>query len=182
MTESTAKAGVVITDPSRTDPMVMRTHFGPGNRAWGCRGNSGPWRVDSLSVNLMTVNRWKDWYEQGKRNLARARLDLEHEFHEWACFTSQQAAELLLKAVGLKIGVTLWGHSLSEILGLLSVRIEVPPDILAKAQTLDFYYIPARYPNGFASGKPADYFNRGKAKEALDAASDIQRFCEGFLL
>jgi HEPN domain-containing protein len=127
------------------------------------------------------MNRWKAWYEQGKRNLDRARLDLEHEFYEWACFTSQQAAELLLKAVGLKIGVTLWGHSLSELLGLLSGWTGVPSDILAKAQTLDLYYIPARYPNGFASGKPADYFNRDKAKEALDAACDIQRFCEGLL-
>jgi len=127
------------------------------------------------------MNRWKDWYEQGVRNMERAQLDMEHEFYEWACFTSQQAAELLLKAVGLKLGVTLWGHSLSELLGLLSAKIEVPPDITARAQTLDLYYIPARYPNGFPSGKPADYFNRSKAREALDAAGDIQRFCEGFL-
>jgi HEPN domain-containing protein len=127
------------------------------------------------------MNRWKDWYEQGTRNMARAQVDLEHEFYEWACFTSQQAAELLLKAVGLKLGVTLWGHSLSELLGLLAARIDVPPDIIAQAQTLDLYYIPARYPNGFPSGKPADYFNRQKAMEAMDAAGDIQRFCEGFL-
>jgi HEPN domain-containing protein len=130
---------------------------------------------------MKTMNRWKDWYGQGIRNMAHAQLDMEHEFYEWACFTSQQAAELLLKAVGLKLGVTLWGHSLSELLGLLATRTDIPSDIIAKAQTLDLYYIPARYPNGFASGKPADYFNRDKAKEALDAAGDIQRFCESLL-
>lgn len=31
VTEGTAKAGVVISNPSRTDPIVMLKHFGPGN-------------------------------------------------------------------------------------------------------------------------------------------------------
>ncbi len=127
------------------------------------------------------MNRWKDWYEQGKRDLARAQVDVEHEFYEWACFTSQQAAEKILKAVGYKLGLALWGHSLSELLGLLARQVEVPPAILEKAQTLDLYYVAARYPNGFASGKPADYFGKTKAQEALDAAGAIQRFCEGLL-
>ncbi len=46
----------------------------------------------------------------------------------------------------------------------------------------DLYYIPPRYPNGFASGKPADYFTEAQAREALDAADQIIRFCEGHLL
>lgn len=113
---------------------------------------------------LKPVNRWKDGYEQGKRDLARARVDLDHEFYEWACFTSQQAAEKMLKAAGYKLGLTLWGHSLSELLGLLSNHVEVPPEILESAQTLDLYYVAARYPNGFPSGKPADYFSKTKAQ------------------
>jgi len=31
VTESAAKGGVVISSPSRTDPIVMLKHFGPGN-------------------------------------------------------------------------------------------------------------------------------------------------------
>ena len=31
VTEKAAKQGVVISNPSRTDPMVMLKHFGPGN-------------------------------------------------------------------------------------------------------------------------------------------------------
>ena len=127
------------------------------------------------------MNRWKDWYDQGVRDFARAQLDVEHAFYEWACFTSQAAAEKVIKAVGLKQGVTLWGPSLTELLGLLAVRMDVPAEILEKAQSLDLYYIPARYPNGFPSGKPADYFSENKAREALDAASRIQRFCESLL-
>jgi hypothetical protein len=31
VTEETARKGVVISNPSRTDPIVMLKHFGPGN-------------------------------------------------------------------------------------------------------------------------------------------------------
>lgn len=128
------------------------------------------------------MNRWKDWYEQGKRDMERAMLDLEHTYYEWACFTSQQSAEKVLKALALKSGFNIWGHSLTEMFKILSQKIEVEKQIIEKAKLLDMYYIPARYPNGFAAGKPADYFTERQAKEAIDAAGNIIRFCEGFLL
>ena len=31
ITEDAARAGVVISNPSKTDPIVMLKHFGPGN-------------------------------------------------------------------------------------------------------------------------------------------------------
>jgi HEPN domain-containing protein len=46
---------------------------------------------------------------------------------------------------------------------------------------IDAHYIAARYPNGFPEGKPADYYNARKAKEAVDAASAIIRFCKHHL-
>lgn len=127
------------------------------------------------------MNRWKDWHDQGVRDLERARLDLEHGYYEWACFTSQQAAEKVVKAVGLHSGITLWGHSLSEILNIVAPSLEVPEAIRESGQLLDLYYIPSRYPNGFAAGKPADYFNRKKAQEAIDAAYSIIGFCKRHL-
>ncbi len=127
------------------------------------------------------ANRWRDWYEQGKRDLERARLDVQYEYYEWACFTSQQAAEKVVKALGLARNITLWGHSLTEMLKRLHQDINVPQEILDCARLLDLYYIPPRYPNGFAAGKPADYFTEKQAREALDAASRIIRFCESHL-
>lgn len=44
------------------------------------------------------------------------------------------------------------------------------------------YYIPPRYPNGFASGKPADYFSEKQGREAINAANSIIRFCEAIWL
>ncbi len=127
------------------------------------------------------MNRWKDWYEQGKRDLERGRLDVAHRFYEWACFTSQQSAEKVIKGLALKLGLTIWGHSLTEILGILSERIEIPEELKDEAKLLDLYYIPPRYPNGFPSGKPADYFTEKQAREAIDAADRIIRFCESHL-
>lgn len=128
------------------------------------------------------MNRWRDWYEQGRRDLEKARLDAEQRYFEWACFTAQQATEKVIKALGLKRGISLWGHSLNEMLGLLADTLDIPDEVREKARLLDLYYIPPRYPNGFAAGKPADYFTERQAKEALDAAGEVIRFCESLLL
>lgn len=114
--------------------------------------------------------------------MQRARLDLEHEYYEWACFTSQQAAEKLIKALGLRLGITIWGHSLTEMFSILREHIQIPAEIEDQARLLDLYYIPTRYPNGFAAGKPADYFTEKQAREAIHAAGDILRFCESHLV
>jgi HEPN domain-containing protein len=82
------------------------------------------------------MNRWKDWLDQGKRDLERAGLDREHRFYEWACFTSQQAAEKALKGLALKLGMTVWGHSLTEIFRILSERIEVAEDLKDKRKSV----------------------------------------------
>ena len=127
------------------------------------------------------MNRWKDWYEQGKRDRERAQLDLRYQYYEWACFTSQQATEKVVKALALKLGVTLWGHSVNEMMKFLVTRLTIPENIVESAKTLDLYYIPPRYPNGFPAGKPADYFTETHAREAIDAADRVIRFCESLL-
>jgi HEPN domain-containing protein len=139
--------------------------------------------IDTERLSLYTegMNRYKDWFEQGKRDLERARIDLEHEYFEWACFTSQQAGEKLLKAVALKNGFAVWGHSLTEITSILAQKMEIPAPIKENAQILDLFYIAARYPNGFPSGKPADYFTEKQAKEAIDAADNICAFSRSHL-
>ena len=30
------------------------------------------------------MNRWKDWLDQGKRDLERAQLDIQYKYFEWA--------------------------------------------------------------------------------------------------
>jgi HEPN domain-containing protein len=122
------------------------------------------------------MGRYLDWLEQGERDLRRAQLDIQYEFWEWACFTAQQAAEKAVKALLMNRGISVWGHAITPMLIRLQ-DIQIPEQLMNSAQLLDAYYIPTRYPNGFPQGKPADYFNRLKAKEAVDAAADIIRFC-----
>ena len=129
------------------------------------------------------MNRYKDWFEQGERDFERAKLDLMYSYYEWACFTSQQAAEKVVKALGMKLGVDLWGHSILNMLNSLQKikNLEIPEDILECAIVLDKFYIPTRYPNGFPMGKPADYYIKKNAEEAIDAADNIIRFCKSIL-
>ncbi|KUK22346.1 MAG: HEPN domain protein, partial [Thermotoga petrophila] len=45
------------------------------------------------------LERSKDWLDAAKDDLEHAKHDLEHGFYNWACFSSQQAAEKAVKAV-----------------------------------------------------------------------------------
>jgi HEPN domain-containing protein len=126
------------------------------------------------------MNRYRDWIAQAQRDLEKSRLDVQYEYWEWACFTAQQAAEKAVKALLMYHGLEAWGYAITPMLR----RLENPQaheDLVRRAQLLDAYYIPSRYPNGFPEGKPADYYNRDKAEEAVDAARTIIRFCQDHL-
>ena len=99
-----------------------------------------------------------DWVRQARRDLDSARAQRATEFFEWACFISQQAGEKALKAVFQKLGGEAWDHSIVDLLRTWQERMEVPAELHTSAVNPDRYYIPSRYPNGWAAGSPADYF------------------------
>lgn len=102
-----------------------------------------------------------------------SRLLLRGRFYDQVCFLSQQAAELAAKALLESKGKIRPGHSISY---LLKHAGRVPSEIVTKARTLDRYYIPPRYPNGFAHGAPMDYYDQATAQEAIAYAHDILEF------
>lgn len=116
--------------------------------------------------------------DQAERDLGKAKVDMEHSYHEWVCFTCQQAAEKAVKSLCMRRNLGVWGHSITAMLRTIASSLEIPPEILTLGQILDAYYIPTRYPNGFDVGKPADYYNAKMSSEALDAAHKIIRFCK----
>jgi HEPN domain-containing protein len=126
------------------------------------------------------MNRYQDWLDQAERDLQRAEIDLQYEYWEWACFTAQQATEKAVKALLMNKGISAWGHAITPMLRRLN-DVSVPEAMIRYAQLLDAYYIPTRYPNGFAEGKPADYYNESIAREAVNAASELFRFCQDHL-
>jgi HEPN domain-containing protein len=123
------------------------------------------------------MERSRDWLAQARRDLEKARLDLQSAFYEWACFTAHQSAEKALKAVFLTRGAAVRGPSLLRLLE----ELQADEALLHLARVLDRYYIEARYPNGFPSGSPMEYFDETLAKEAIDAAESILRFSSDHL-
>lgn len=110
--------------------------------------------------------------------MEKAGIDLQYQYHEWACFTYQQAAEKAVKAVYQKINLSVRGHSVLKMLEGLKDRFDISGELLHMAMILDRYYIESRYPNGFPDGSPMDFFDEKIAREAEGAAHQIIRFCE----
>lgn len=123
-------------------------------------------------------NRYLDWRKQAEADLKHARHALEDGDFEWSCFAAHQAAEKAIKAVFFKSGLDAWGHALTGLLGNLPNEIARPSDDLVNyARVLDKYYLPTRYPNGFDSGAPTDYYTRDEADKAILMAEAILEFC-----
>ncbi|MCJ7774716.1 MAG: HEPN domain-containing protein [Desulfobacterales bacterium] len=122
--------------------------------------------------------RSKDWLDQAIRDLEKAKLDVKWKYFEWACFTAQQAAEKAVKALFQYIHADAWGHSVSGLLKALPNEIAVSESMVEIAIMLDRYYIPTRYPNGFDSGMPKDYFTKKDGDDAVKSAGKIIEFCK----
>jgi HEPN domain-containing protein len=123
-------------------------------------------------------NRSADWFRQAEADLRHARNSLEIGDFEWSCFAAHQAAEKALKAVFLKLGMDAWGHTITVLIGNLPKAAGGPPETLVNyARMLDKYYIPTRYPNGFESGAPTDFYTAEEARNAIHQAEAILEFC-----
>ena len=122
-------------------------------------------------------NRYLDWFRQAKADLRHARNAAEDGDYEWSCFAAQQAAEKAIKALFQKSGMEAWGHTLTALIGNIPVKGGVSKDLVNCAKLLDKHYIPTRYPNGFDSGAPTDFYTEEEARRAIECAEGIIEFC-----
>lgn len=127
------------------------------------------------------ADRSKDWLEQALRDLESAQWEMRGGFHEWACFVSQQAAEKALKGLYHKFGGEAWGHSIVNLLEGLREKMNIEEGLFEAGRILDRYYIPARYPNGWETGIPRDYYTEKDSKDAITHSEKIIRFCQSLL-
>jgi HEPN domain-containing protein len=125
--------------------------------------------------------RSEDWIKQAVRDLKTAEDLAKSGSFEWSCFVAQQAAEKAVKAVFQKLNAVAWGHSVLDLIKILSNKATVSEELVNCARTLDRYYIPTRYPNSFESGSPYEYFTRKDAEDALVCSKRIIEFCKGLL-
>lgn len=124
------------------------------------------------------VSRAKDWLRQAVKDLEHAKRSLKFGDYEWACFASHQAAEKAVKALYQKLGVEVWGHSVSRMLSSLPNNYKPAIDLIDKAKQLDKHYIPSRYPNFHPEGAPLDYYTLEDAERAVRYAEEIVKFCK----
>ncbi len=123
------------------------------------------------------MNRHRDWLRQAEADLRHSRNALQSGDYEWSSFAAQQAAEKALKAVFLRRSMEAWGHTVSVLIGKLAETLPVPDNLVQLAKMLDKHYIPARYPNGFDSGAPTDFYTQPEAEAAIRNAELIIEFC-----
>ena len=123
------------------------------------------------------ANRYLDWLRQADADLRHARHALDDSDFEWSCFAAQQAAEKALKAVFQKSGMDAWGHTLTVLVANLPATAQPSEELVKCAKVLDKHYILTRYPNGFDSGAPTDFYTEEEARHAIQCAEDIFEFC-----
>jgi HEPN domain-containing protein len=127
------------------------------------------------------ADRSRDWLKQAERDLEHASGARDAGHHEWACFASHQAAEKAVKALAISLGGDPWGHSVTSLLAALPERIESSEQLIAASKVLDKHYIQPRYPNGFDSGAPGDYYTSEEAETAISHAEAIIEFCRNHM-
>ncbi|MCS7180835.1 MAG: HEPN domain-containing protein [bacterium] len=125
--------------------------------------------------------RSKDWIEEAENDIKHAENDLKSGFYNWACFSAQQAGEKAVKGVFQKLGVDIWGHSVSDLLLELSKKIKVPKNLIEISYELDKAYIPTRYPDVFPSGSPKDKYTKKEAERLIKYGKKIVEFCKTIL-
>jgi HEPN domain-containing protein len=126
-------------------------------------------------------SREADWMRQARRDLDQARMSAGAGFHEWACFAAQQAAEKAVKAVFQEHHLEAWGHVVHQLLDRWPIEPRPPAELIDAARRLDRHYIPTRYPNGFESGAPGDFYTEADARQALVDAEAVLAFCTSAL-
>jgi HEPN domain-containing protein len=124
-------------------------------------------------------DRSRDWMAQAKRDLEHAAKDVADGYYEHACFEAQQAAEKAVKAVYMRLHAEAWGHRVARLLEELDLgAARLPSELIDDAKLLDQFYVPTRYPNGFESGAPMEFFTKEQAADAVRRADKIIRWCE----
>jgi HEPN domain-containing protein len=119
-----------------------------------------------------------DWLKQAVRDILHAKESIKIEHFEWSVLAAQQGAEKSIKALYYEIGGDPWGHSLLKFLRALPKKFEIDEKLISAAKNLDKHYVTSRYPNGFASGAPEDYYMKKDAEEAIINAEKIFEYCK----
>ncbi len=126
---------------------------------------------------MKLVSRAMDWFRQAVRDFEHAEKSLSLGDYEWVCFAAHQASEKAVKALYQKLGVEVWGHSVSRLLEGLPGEFKPLKELVDMARELDRHYIATRYPNSYPEGSPMEYYSKSDAERCIDYARRVIEFC-----
>lgn len=108
------------------------------------------------------------WRQQADRAADTAGLARVGGRAEWACFLSEQAAQLGVKALLHGAGLEAWGHDLTVLCARAEAQLGRvwPAGLSDPAARLSRHYIAARYPDAMPSGPPATHYTDADAAQA----------------
>ena len=138
-----------------------------------------PQSAAALLQWIVMAARHGDWLRQADADFRHAGNARDHDTHEWACFAAQQAAEKSLKAVLLSRGEDAWAQTVTALLGLVTTAEQAGEELVTCAKSLDKHYIPTRYPSGFDTGAPVDFYTKKDSEDAIRCAETIITFARG---
>lgn len=120
------------------------------------------------------------WRGEADRALESARVQLERELHNWACFSAEQAAQLAVKGLLHGLGRGPWGHDLDRLgTMVIAAGVALPQEMIDRMHRLSRHYIPARYPDAHPGGQPGEHYGAHDAEEAIVDAESIIGFVDG---
>jgi HEPN domain-containing protein len=125
--------------------------------------------------------RYRDWLLQAQRDIKAARDSLKAGNYEWTAFQAQQGAEKAVKALLRYHNHEARGHTLVHLLETAQSLVAVPAELWPKVRELDRHYIQPRYPNGFATGYPAEFYDQETAERVLAYGTEILEFVQSCL-
>ncbi|HHT9117895.1 MAG TPA: HEPN domain-containing protein [Candidatus Hypogeohydataceae bacterium YC38] len=120
------------------------------------------------------------WLDQARHNLEVAKSLNSQKFYSDACFMSEQAAQVALKAfLYLKGERFVTAHSVAELVMMCQAHSQEFAPLLNAGKMLDKYYIPTRYPDALAPpAVPYKTYTSEEAQKALQQAENIVELVE----
>ncbi len=115
------------------------------------------------------------WRGQAASALDTARLARAGGRPEWACFLSEQAAQLGVKGLLHGVGLEAWGHDLTVLCARAQSELDAawPAGLADRAARLSRHYIATRYPDAVPSGTPSTHYTDTDAAQAAEDAKAV---------
>ena len=127
----------------------------------------------------MSCERYRDWFDEALDDYATAQDLMKLRRYSKVCFFCHQASEKVVTALMIKrVGRYEALHSVAELLKRLKEHLNVPEDLIRKADILDRFYIPTRHSNAWPSGAPYKHYTEEDARIALEYAREVISFAK----